>query len=49
MNKTGEIGAVILRLVLGFTFFMHGFSFKGELRIRLGFFRPLACLDLWHI
>ncbi|MDQ0227363.1 DoxX family protein [Metabacillus niabensis] len=43
MNKTGEIGAVILRLVLGFTFFMHGYDkFQGGIDNTAGFFSSLG-------
>jgi len=43
MNKTGEIGAVILRLVLGFTFFMHGFDkFQGGIENTAGFFSSIG-------
>jgi putative oxidoreductase len=43
MNKNAEIGALILRVVLGITFFLHGFSkFQGGIDNTVGFFSSMG-------
>lgn len=43
MNKKYEIGALILRLITGFTFFLHGLSkFQGGIENTVGFFSSVG-------
>ena len=43
MNKNVEIGSLIIRLVLGFTFLVHGFQkWQGGIENTVGFFDSLG-------
>ena len=43
MNKNVEIGSLIMRLVLGFTFLVHGFQkWQGGIENTVGFFDSLG-------
>ncbi len=44
MNKN-DVGAIVLRLILGLTFFVHGLSkFQGGIENTVGFFESLGIL-----